>query len=273
MTKVKLLPKVEYDNDFAIEEEYPLAQCIEELNSAIGDTQGGESNSSGAGEKAKAKLSSHKLVSGEVSKVVKELSDLLQEKEISIGEGESNSRSKKKAIATTNGSAQNEVESQGESVVTDTDQLEQGINIVKGSKSQTIDSKEEPHVGNVTVQRLTSGRTSDTSKVLVPQAKKRMNEESEDFSVKRLKRERRKEEYKDLASSDDSLDDEGSSNGYLPALTTGFVGGKGFNLGRDSDDEWSDGDADLESIDEDADGSGKQKEGRKNRMGQRARRA
>jgi hypothetical protein len=73
-------------------------------------------------------------------------------------------------------------------------------------------------------------------------------------------------DYSDEEEKEDSL-------GHLPALSTGFVAGKGLRLGRASDDEWSDGDADLDSIDEDADEGGKKKDARKNRMGQRARRA
>lgn len=78
-----------------------------------------------------------------------------------------------------------------------------------------------------------------------------------------------------ISGSEDDDDDEGTT--FLPSLATGFVGGRGLNLGRGSDDEWSDGDAELESIDSDAEDrglDGKVRAGaRKNRMGQRARKA
>lgn len=82
-------------------------------------------------------------------------------------------------------------------------------------------------------------------------------------------------------ASEDEREDENESEGddtNLPSLSTGFVSGRGLRLGRnededeDDEDEWSDGDADLDSVDEDAEGQPNKKQ-RKNRMGQRARRA
>lgn len=83
-------------------------------------------------------------------------------------------------------------------------------------------------------------------------------------------------EEEDGDSMSGSEDEEEAT--FLPSLATGFVGGRGLNLGRRSDDEWSDGDAELESIDSDAedrglDGKVRAGANRKNRMGQRARKA
>lgn len=82
----------------------------------------------------------------------------------------------------------------------------------------------------------------------------------------------RSEVEEDIEEDISSAAEEEEQSGILPALSTGFVGGRGFRFGRESDDEWSDGDAELEEVDEDAEDRPKKK-ARKNRMGQRARRA
>ncbi|CDR99793.1 hypothetical protein [Sporisorium scitamineum] len=90
--------------------------------------------------------------------------------------------------------------------------------------------------------------------------------ESEDEASAKQKRKSRHESRKSTTASSSSKPTKNpKSSTFLPTLSTGFIAGR-------SDDEWSDAEADLADRDLSELRTGAKKE-RKNRMGQRARKA
>jgi hypothetical protein len=264
LVKARLLPRARTGDGGDSDEQYPLMEHIDELEAALKAGEGSSAVNMEE-EKAKAKLLSNKMVSEEVSSTVNVISALLRgeepTKQIKAGDKaelrdrvEVDHVSKKKAGVKRQRKAalksNQEAESAGEG---DTD---------LGSSDDDYEESEEQKANLVTA--IQSSLTAQPSK-----RKNGIDEQSRPRPSKQLRR-----EIQDSESEDDNSNGEtNAAERLLPALSTGFVGGRGFNLGRASEDEWSDGDAELESIDEDADGNASRKEARKNRMGQRARRA
>lgn len=266
LVKAGLLPKAKIGVEDNLEEKYPLSSHIQELDAVLATTEL-TSEKGIDDEKAQAKLLSNKVVSEEVSNIVKVISALLR--------GEEPAKQAK-----TERSKQDPA-------------LESNEKQVKKKQVEHVKSKEKTlltrEMGEMSAEEVDSGQDffsgdeedipprvvfENKASKAPPTSKngKRLKDSDEQNDNARPAKQRRTA-TQDGSSDEDISSDEGEAGHALPALSTGFVGGKGFNLGRDSEDEWSDGDAELDSIDEDADGTGNHKEARKNRMGQRARRA
>ncbi|UZJ51149.1 hypothetical protein CBS101457_000469 [Exobasidium rhododendri] len=284
LTKSNLLPKG-YGGDIDEQKElakYPMLNLIKELQDQIPTLNTKESVNVEIG-KAKAKLLSSKLVSEEVTKAVKDLSSLLSGKPVTSMESKDGNASKTKVESSTKrptnigektGRATGKVSGKGEEVRGEpSDDSSEGDEESMSVSPLQDTKKEDARKGMGTLDPKKTTKRQDAPSI-----------EGDERSVKKMRRNEEVNLSKESTVDDDDDDDDDGDRyysddedsetpGHFPALTTGFVAGKGLKLGRASDDEWSDGDADLDSIDEEADEVGRKKDSRKNRMGQQARRA
>ena len=266
LAKAKLLPKSLEKADSAAQ--YPLMTMVQELQDLVAG--GGETVSHPGAEKATAKLLSNKAVSEEVSKAVKDLRTLFEERLSTRREGEAKSAGR---------SAGKEDHNVGRQEAKNDDDGREGDRLGRrdaevtteaggSSNAERVHNAQSRHTSTANGKR---GADQDRSGEGRPRKQVRIESEDESGTSKG-------EDSNEGESTGDSEQDGGEHGGdsdadlsRLPALSTGFVAGRGLRLGRASDEEWSDGDAD--SIDEGADVAGTAKESKKNRMGQRARRA
>lgn len=237
LIKARLLPKVEDDDDDrTTSDTLPLVPLAAELYSTIAATSRVNDTSSAEQVKAEARLLSSKALSIEALRAVDSIERLL---------GKSSS-STKSALPK-------------EEVTLKKDHSE--ARSKKGSQSTANDGSADKGKSLVVASKVLKAKQAAVKRRLEVEL-----DSSDDRDGKVAKRSR--------IGDEEALSD--TSPTTLPLLSTGFVGGRGFNPGRedaDDDDEWSDGDADLDSIDEEVDRSENRREARKNRMGQRARRA
>lgn len=268
--KARLLPRATMTDGEDVHQQYPLMAHIDELEAYLKSGEGSSSVNVDA-EKARAKLLSNKVVSEEVSKMVKVTSALLRGEEPTKQDkagDKTERRDRRETVSvnekTTRAKRQRETDlsSDQEGASASTSEAETVLDAVsdnddEGSILRTTGGQEAKpvSVGKLSLSADFSKRKSDTDERDGQRPSKQLRKDTQSHD------------------GDESDGEEESAEGLLPALSTGFVGGRGFNLGRNSEDEWSDGDADLESIDEDVEGDANRKEARKNRMGQRARRA
>lgn len=268
LAKAKLLPKSVKKADSAAH--YPLMTMVQELQDLVAG--GAETVSHPGAEKATAKLLSNKVVSEEVSKAVKDLRALFEERPSIRREDEAKSAGRRAGKADHNvgrQEAKNDDDDDGgrEGDRWDRRSAEVTAEADRG-REERVHNAQSSHASTANGKR---GADQDHSGEGRPRKQVRIESDDESGMSKG-------EDSNEGESTGDSEQDGGEHDGdldadlsRLPALSTGFVAGRGLRLGRASDEEWSDGDAD--SIDEGADVAGMAKESKKNRMGQRARRA
>lgn len=251
--KARLLPRGAASDSFPLLSILgPTHPLIEEASRRRGADGSGPSTTS-VNDLVRSRLVSSKIVSDEVSRGVSEIERLLglgsQKKVTQKAKDRTSTAPATREIGPTRASKKLPVEAELD---------EDGKSTVFAGVKKEAEKEE---AGERKRKRLPSPTPSRHS--------------SEDSHLSGQDEDLEDEDGSDPFSGSEDEEEEGTT--FLPSLATGFVGGRGLNLGRGSDDEWSDGDAELESIDSDAEDrglDGKVRAGaRKNRMGQRARKA